>query len=106
MLGGSFGCTEVILAKKKTGFLHFFFTFFSKKIPPFLYPKRHLLNGIYMPNICGTGPTVRRDFFPGRGAPNRRLQQAWKIFPTAAAHPRNILMPQNGARCQGEARGM
>ena len=81
MLGGSFGCTEVILAKK-SGIFAFFFAFFciffslffSKKIPPFLYPKRHLLNGIYMPNICGTSPAVRWDFFPGGGAPNRRLQ--------------------------------
>ena len=55
-----------------------------------------------MPNICGTGPAVRGDFFPGRGAPNRRLQQAWKIFPTAAAHPGNILMPRNDPRRQGK----
>ena len=105
MLGGLFGCTEAILAKKSRIFA-FFFTFFSKKIPLFLYPKRHLLNGIYMPNICGTVPAVWQDFFPGGDAPNRHLQQAWKIFPTAAAHPGNILMPWNGARCQGEARGM
>ena len=55
-----------------------------------------------MPNICGTGPAVRGDFFPGGGAPNRRLQQAWKIFPTAAAHPGNILMPRNDPRRQGK----
>ena len=101
MLGGSFGCTEAIPAKK-SGIFAFFLLFFSKKIPPFLYPKRHLLNGIYMPNICGTSPTVQRDFFPGRGAPNRHLQQAWKIFPMAAVHPGNILMPRNDPRHQGK----
>ena len=66
-------------AKKKRNFLGIFSLFsaffFSKKPPPAFVSKEVFIKWyIYMPNICGTGPAVRRDFFPGGGAPNRRLQ--------------------------------
>ena len=99
-------------AKKKRNFLGIFSLFsaffFQKKPPPPAFVSKEVFIKwyIYMPNICGTSPAVWGDFFPGGGAPNRCLQQAWKIFPTAAAHPGNILMPWNDPRRQGEARGM
>ena len=81
-------------------FFQFFFFFFSK-IPPHFIPKQCLLDGYLPTYIYRNRPAVQGIFFPGRGAPNRHLQQVWKVFPTAAVHPGNFWYHGNSPRCQG-----
>ena len=108
---GLSGSSEAVLTKKNGIFPFFFplFSLFFKNSPTYLYPKICLLNGyipIYMCLIMWKRTRGAGYFFPGRGAPNRCLQQVWKVFPTIAAASGNILTPRNGTRRWGEARGI
>ena len=64
-------------------FCFFLFFFFLKNPPPPTFVSKEVFIKwyIYMPNICGTGPAVWGDFFPGEGAPTDACSKYGKYFP-------------------------